>query len=69
MDKITAGYMVVGGLICSVMLAGFAVAASNASDSPATDLQYDILKFVCIGLALVAIGVFAYGASKFTNAK
>ena len=69
MSKISCGYMVVGGLICSLMLARFAVVASNASDSPATDFGFDVIKYACIAGAIVAAGCFAYGASKFTDAK
>lgn len=69
MSKITAGYLIVGGLLCAPLCAGFAIQAANGSESPSTDLAYDILKYFWIAGTLVSVGVFAYAASKFTNAK
>ncbi len=69
MKKTTAGLLVVGGLLAAIVFGVGSGIAANASDSPATDGFYDVIKFACMGLAVACMGVFAYGASKFTNAK
>ncbi|AMV34319.1 hypothetical protein VN12_19495 [Pirellula sp. SH-Sr6A] len=69
MSKITAGYCVVGGLLCG----GFCIMAartfSQMEGNPNSDLIQDLATYGFGGLAILSLGVFAYGASKFTNAK
>lgn len=69
MSKFKAGVFVVGGLLAAIVFGAGSGIAANASNSPSEDGFYDVIKFGGMGLAVVCMGVFAYGASKFTNAK
>ena len=69
MSKFRAGVFAVGGLLSAIVFGVGSGIAANASNSPAEDGFYDAIKFGCMGLAVVAMGVFAYGAARFTNAK
>lgn len=66
-DKTSAGWMVVIGLMGMAAFTMTAYSIADAVGTPATDLQNDILQGLSVLAALACAGVFFWGALVFSR--
>lgn len=67
MKKSTSGFILVGGLAVAVVAAVVAAVGATGSNSPATDLMYDTIKYAGFAGVLFGASMFFYGAMRFSR--
>jgi ABC-type enterobactin transport system permease subunit len=67
MDKTTAGFSVVGGLVLAVTGVMFSSWASNQMGSPSQDWIWDVVGWMGIAGGLAGIVLFFWGARDFSR--
>lgn len=67
MTKTHYGIMLVAGIAVVILSAGFTSGIGGAGSPPSEDFANDIKRYAAGAVGLVGIGMFFYGAMKFSR--
>lgn len=67
MKKTTSGFVLVGGIVLSIVSAIVAVIGATGSQSPSTDALYDGIKYAGFLGVLGGAALFFYGSMLFAR--